>query len=90
MAKRRISISYDFRDDEPSKDYESQIRQAFADLGWTVTYYGGGSSNVHQCYLDLESDAPQLDRPTLLATLRRLGIPLGDNTFIHSDVSPER
>jgi hypothetical protein len=87
MAKRRVSISYDFRPDEPSDGQETQIRQAFAELGWAVTYYGGGSSNVHRCYLDIESDDRDLDRPTLVATLKRLGIPVGDDTSIYGDLS---
>lgn len=86
MAKRNISIAYDFRDDEPSGGQETHIRQAFAELGWTVTGYGGGSSNVHRCFLDIESDDRDLDRPTLVATLTRLGIPVGDTTDIHGDV----
>jgi hypothetical protein len=94
MANRRISIDYDFRPDEPSGSHASQIRQAFGELGWTVTQYGGGSSNVHRCYLDIESADHQLDHPTLIATLKRLGIPLTQDpsvyTSISGDVSMER
>jgi hypothetical protein len=53
--------------------YEAQIRQAFAELGWTVTQYGGGSSNVHHCPVDIQSDDRELARPTLIATLERAG-----------------
>jgi hypothetical protein len=84
--KRRISISYDFRPDEPGEGQGAQIQQAFAELGWAVTYYGGGSSNVHRCYIDIESDDRDLDRPTLIATLVRLGIPVGGDTSIHGDL----
>jgi hypothetical protein len=87
MAKRCISISYDFRPDEPSGGQEMQIRQAFADLGWTVTYYGSGSSNVHRCFLDVESDDCQLDHPTLIATLMRLGIPLTEDPSTYTTIS---
>ena len=87
--KRHIVISYDCRADEPSATapYEAQIRQAFAELGWTVIQYGGGSSNVHRCHIDIQSNGPELDRPTLIATLERLGIPVGDDTSISGDVS---
>src|SRR5262249_7259053 len=87
MANRRISIDYDFRPDEPSPDHASQIREAFAQLGWTVTYYGGGTSNVHRGFLDIESSDRQLDHPTLIATLKRLGIPLTGNAFTHTGIS---
>jgi hypothetical protein len=86
--KRYIIISYDFRPDEPSGAYEAQIRQAFGELGWIVTQYGGGSSNVHRCYIDIESEDHHLDRPTLVKTLERLGIPMGD-IAIDGDLSPE-
>ncbi len=33
--KRHIIISYDFRPDEPSANYEAQIRQTFAELSNT-------------------------------------------------------
>ena len=85
--KRQIAISYDCRSDEPSAVYSAQIRQAFAELGWTVTQCGGGSSNVHRCHIDIESDASELDRPALVATLKRLGIPVGDDLSISGDVS---
>jgi hypothetical protein len=94
MANRHISIDYDFRPDEPNEAYTRQIRQAFAEFGWTVTQYGGGSSNVHRCFLAIESEDRPLDHPTLIATLKRLGIPLTENPFtgtlIAGDVSMER
>ena len=88
--KRHIAISYECRPDEPSATapYEAQIRQAFAELGWTVTQYGGGSSNVHRCHIDIEADDRELDRPTLVAMLKRLGIPI-DDIGIHGQLSPE-
>jgi len=86
--KRHIVISYDCRPDEPSATapYEAQIRQAFAELGWAVTQYGGGLSNVHRCYIDIQSDNRELDRPTLVTALQRLDI-AGDDVSIHGDVS---
>jgi hypothetical protein len=90
MSKRHISISYDFREGEYSVWQEAEIRQAFAELGWTLTQYGGGSSNVDRCSISIESEDRDLDRPTLIATLERLGIPVGDNTGIYGDLSPER
>jgi hypothetical protein len=94
MATRHISIDYDFPPDEPSEVQASKIRQAFGELGWTMTQYGGGSSNVHRCCLDIESADRLLDHPTLLATLKRLGIPLTEDastyTTISGDVSMER
>src|SRR5262245_2121065 len=93
MAGRTISITYDFRPDEPSGGQEASIRQAFEELGWRVTYYGGGSSNVDRCYLDIESDTRDLDHPTLIATLKRLGIPLSADPLtgisIYGDVAME-
>jgi hypothetical protein len=94
MASRTIGIGYDFRPDEPSGGQEADIRRAFGELGWRVNYYGGGMSNVHRCFLDLESDTNELDHPMLIATLRRLGIPLSDDPFtgisIHGDVAMPR
>lgn len=94
MPERHISISYNFRPDEPSGGQESEIRRAFAALGWKVTQYGGGSSNVNRCYLDIESADQPIDHPTLITTLKALGIPLAEDpsnhTDIHGDVSMER
>jgi hypothetical protein len=93
MAKRTISITYDFRPGEPIGGQEADIRRAFEELGWRVTYYGGGSSNVDRCYLDIESGGPELDHPTLIATLRRLGIPLSEDPLtgisIYGEVAME-
>lgn len=85
MALRHITFSYEFRDNEPSGGQEEEIRQAFAELGWKMTYYGGGSSNVHKCSVDLEAEDRTLDQKTMHATLTRLGIPTGDDSFIHGD-----
>ena len=58
-----------------------------------MAYHGGGMSNVDRCFLDVESDTHELDHPTLIATLRRLGIPLSDDpytgTHIQGDVAME-
>jgi hypothetical protein len=85
--KRLIVISYDCRPDEPSAAYRAEIKQAFAELGWTVTQCGGGMSNVHRCFIDIEADDRELDMATLIATLERLGIPVGKDTGIEGDVS---
>jgi hypothetical protein len=94
MAKRHISIDFDFPPDEPSEAHAARIRQVFGGLGWTVTQYGGGSSNVHRGSLDIESEDGRLDHPTLVAILKKLDIPLTEDTFTHTnilgDVSMER
>ncbi len=94
MSKRSISINYDFRPDEPVGGQESEIRQAFAQLGWSVVQYGGGSSNVHRCGLVIESETSELDHPTLINTLAKLGIPLSSDQFtgtsIYGDVLMHR
>jgi hypothetical protein len=86
MAERSISVSYNFRPDEPSGGQEADIRRAFAALGWRVTYYGGGMSNVDRCFLDIQSDTAELDHPTLIATLQEVGIPLSDEPYTGTSI----
>lgn len=85
--KRHISISFYFGHSDPS---HSEVEQAFAELGWTVVHYGGGSSNIDRCYLTLESEDGHMDHPTLKATLTRLGIPLTEDTSVFGDLPVER
>jgi hypothetical protein len=83
MAKHSISISYP---PYAHPDTE-QVRRTFAELGWTVTYYGIGSSNLERDAIDVESDERPLDHPTLLATLRGLDIPLVEDPFNYTSIS---
>ena len=78
MAKHSISITYPFSNPTPSADH---VQRAFAELGWTVTHYGIGSSSMDRDGLDIESDGRTLDHPTLIATLNSLGIPLREQQF---------
>ena len=78
MAKHSISISYPLSNATPSGD---QVRRTFAELGWTVAHYGIGSSSMERDGLDIESDGRPLDHPTLVATLKGLGIPLSEDQF---------
>jgi hypothetical protein len=85
--KRVIRITYDCRPDEPSAAHKAEIQRVFAELGWTMTQYGGGSSNVDSCYIEIQSEDRELDRTTLIAVLKRLGVPTEDDTGILGDVS---
>jgi hypothetical protein len=78
MAKHSISITYPLANPTPSGD---QVRRAFAELGWTVTHYGIGSSSMDRDGLDIESDDRPLDHATLIAALKSLGIPLSEQQF---------
>src|SRR5438067_3047648 len=82
MAKRSIYITYP-PSDTPSGD---RVRRAFAELGWTVKHYGIGSSSLERDALDIESEDRPLDHPTLIATLKGLGIPLAEDQFNHTDI----
>ena len=91
MAKYSISVTYPLPHTTPSGD---RVRRAFAELGWTVTHYGIGSSSMDRDGLDIESEGRQLDHPTLIATLNSLGIPLSEqqynDTTIIGDVAMAR
>jgi hypothetical protein len=82
MASRSIYITYP-PSDTPSGD---QVRRAFAELGWAVKHYGIGSSSLERDALDIESEDRPLDHPTLIATLKGLGIPLAEDQFNHTDI----
>jgi hypothetical protein len=62
------------------------VRRAFAELGWTVKHYGIGSSSMDRDGLDIESDDRALDHPTLIATLKGLGLPLSEAQFNYTDI----
>jgi hypothetical protein len=91
MAKRLIYITYPPANTAANGD---QVRQAFAELGWTVKHFGIGSSSMDRDGLDIESEDRPLDHPTLIATLKGLGIPLAEDqsnyTSIIGDVAMPR
>jgi hypothetical protein len=83
MAKRSIYITYPLAPTAPGGD---QVRRAFAELGWTVKHYGIGSSSMDRDGLDIESEDRPLDHPTLIATLKGLGIPLAEDRFNNTSI----
>lgn len=61
-----------FRDESAWRD---EIRQAFADLGWRVTYHSVASStNVEEEMLVMESEGEPLDSELLDDLLKRFGL----------------
>jgi hypothetical protein len=83
MAKRSISVTYPLSASGVSGD---QARRAFAELGWTVKHCGIGSSSMDRDGLAIESNDRPLDHPTLIATLKGLGVPLSEQQFNHTDI----
>jgi hypothetical protein len=82
MAKRLIYITY-----PPSAAADGdEVRRAIAKLGWTVMHYGIGSSSMERDALDIESEDRPLDHPTLIATLKDLGIPLAEDQFNYTSI----
>jgi hypothetical protein len=82
MAKRLIYITY-----PPSAAASGdEVRRAIAEVGWKVTHYGIGSSSMDRDALDIESEDRPLDHPTLIATLKDLGIPLAEDEFNYTSI----
>jgi hypothetical protein len=89
MSKRSIHVSHLLQPGAPTERITEELRRKFADLGWTVTFYGGVSPDWDE--LHIESKDHELDYPTLIATMASSGVPLYErDTYISGDLLIER
>jgi hypothetical protein len=89
MPKRSIHVSHLLQPGAPTESISEELRRKFADLGWTVTFYGGVSPDWDA--LHIESEDHELDHPTLIATLASSCVPLYErHASIYGDLLLER